>query len=308
MLQPTHLRTLRAVLATGSLAGAGARLGFTASAVSQQMATLERATGLTLLERGPRSVQPTPAAEALARRAGALLDQLDLLEREVRVMAAGGQGAVRIGSFPSASASLLPQALARLARSRARVEVLLDEAEPADLVPRLLGGALDLALVYEYDAVPTPWPGELTRTGLLREELLVLLPRGHRLADAPSVDLAELAGERWASSLEGTAGSRTLDRLCAARGFEPRVDYRSNDYTVLRGIVAADVCVALVPALSHTSDQGVRLLPLAATDAGRQVHVLRRTDDPNPLLPPVLDALVRASRAQGRHQRGVLSL
>ncbi|WP_278259779.1 LysR substrate-binding domain-containing protein [Nocardioides convexus] len=122
----------------------------------------------------------------------------------------------------------------------------------------------------------------------------------HRRSTSPS-----LAGERWASSLEGTAGSRTLDRLCAARGFAPRVDYRSNDYTVLRGIVAAGVCVALVPALSHTSDQGVRPLPLSAVDAGRQVHVLRRTDDPNPLLPPVLDALVRASRAQGRHLRGV---
>lgn len=305
MLQPTHLRTLQAVLATGSLAGAGARLGFTASAVSQQMATLERATGLVLLERGPRSVHPTPAAETLARRAASLLDQLDLLEREVRAMAAGGQGAVRIGSFPSASASLLPPALARLARTRAQVEVLLDEAEPGDLVPRLLGGALDLALVYEYDAVPTPWPAELTPTRLLREDLLVLLPRGHRLADAASVDLAALAEERWASSLEGTAGSRTLDRLCAAHGFAPRVDYRSNDYNVLRGIVASGVCVAVVPALSHTTDQGVRLLPLAGTGSGRQVLALRRTADANPLLDPVLDALVRASRAQGRHLRGI---
>lgn len=308
MLQPTHLRTLQEVLATGSLAGAGARLGFTASAVSQQMAALERATGLVLLERGPRSVHPTPAAETLARRAEALLNQLDLLEREVRVMAAGKQGAVRIGSFPSASARLLPQALARLARTRAQVDVLLDEAEPGDLVPRLLGGALDLALVYEYDAVPSPWPAPLTRTRLLEEELLVLLPRGHRLADAASVDLADLAGERWASSLEGTAGTRTLDRLCAARDFQPRVDYRSNDYTVVRGIVASGVCVALVPALSLDTDHGVRVLPLAEKEVGRRVLALQRTEDTNPLLPPVLDALVRASRAQGRALHGVRAL
>lgn len=222
-------------------------------------------------------------------------------------MAAGKQGAVRIGSFPSASASLLPQALARLARTHAHVDVLLDEAEPSDLVPRLVDGALDLALVYEYDAVPHSWPAKVTKTSLLKEELLVLLPRGHRLADSQSIDLVELSDERWASSLEGTAGTRTLDRLCASRGFQPSVAYRSNDYNVLRGLVASGVCIALVPALSRHADQGVRVLSLASKESLRQVHALQRSDDANPLLVPVLDALVRASRAQARHMQGVES-
>lgn len=300
MLQPVQLRTLQEVLLTGSLAAAGTRLGFTASAVSQQIAALERQTGLVLFERGPRSVRPTAAARALDARVGVVLGQLDLLEREFQVVAGGQSGCVRLGSFPTANARLLPPALARLERTHPGLGVLLDEAEPTDLVPRVLAGTLDLVAVYEYEAVPQIWPGDVERTDLLREALVVLLPRRHRLAEAAAVQLADLAGETWASSREGSAGARSLARLCAAAGFEPRVAYRSNDYAVVRGLVAAGLGVALVPALAHLDDPGVAAI--AATDSGARRHVfcLHRRGDSDPMLKPVTGALRRASQARVR--------
>jgi len=300
VLQPVQLRTLQEVLLTGSLAAAGARLGFTASAVSQQIAALERQTGLVLFERGPRSVRPTAAAHALAARVGAVLGQLDLLEREFQVVAGGQSGVVRLGSFPTASAGLLPPALARLERSHPGVRVLLDEAEPGDLLPRLSAGTLDLVLVYEYEAVPQVRPSDVERSGLLRESLVVLLPRTHPLAGAATVALADLAGQTWASSREGSAGARSLARLCATAGFEPRVAYRSNDYAVVRGLVAAGLGVALVPALAHHDDPGVAAVGAADDGARRHVFALRRRGDANPLLEPVAAALLRAGQARAR--------
>jgi len=300
MLQPVQLRTLQEVLLTGSLAAAGARLGFTASAVSQQISALERQTGLVLFERGPRSVRPTAAAHALAARVSAVLGQLDLLEREFQVVAAGQSGVVRLGSFPTASAGLLPQALARLEQSHPGVSFLLDEAEPDDLVPRLRAGSLDLVLVYEYEVVPQAWPTDVDRTVLLREALVVLLPKTHRLVGTGMVALADLHDETWASTREDSAGTRSLERLCAAAAFEPRVAYRSNDYAVLRGLVAARLGVALVPGLAYQEHHGVVAVPLTDASAGRRVLMLRRRADTNSLVDVVAAALQRAGRARGR--------
>lgn len=303
MLQPVQLRTLHEVLATGSFAEAGVHLGFTASAVSQQIAALERSTGLALFDRGPRSIRPTAAAQALSRRVHGLLGQLDVLEREIRVMAAGGLGVVRIGSFPTASAGLLPAALARLKRSHPELDVLLDEAEPDELIPRLAAGVLDLILVYEYDTVPQFWPKTLHRTALLRESLVLLVPQSQAAleqGDAGPLNLVAMADATWAASREETAGARSLERLCAAAGFAPRVAYRSNDYGVIRGLVAASLGVAIVPALAHVQDPKTLAVALIAPGASRQVFALHRGEDSNPVLGIVLNALTLAGRARTR--------
>ncbi len=305
MLQPVQLRSLHAVLTTGSFAEAAARLGFTASAVSQQISALERTTGLVLFERGPRSVRPTAAARALDVRVGALLGQLDGLQREMLAMAAGERGVLRLGSFPTASAGLVPAALALLGRSHPDLEVLLDEEEPNELLPRLLAGSLDLIVVYEYDAVPAFWPRELVRTALVLESFVVLLATKHRLADRESVQLRDLADEIWAASREDAAGSRSLERLCAAAGFAPRIRYRSNDFNVLRGLAGAGLGVALVPALAHLSDPAVRSVPVRFDErqSYRQVTTLHRPDDANPAIPAVIGALSQSARARERNDR-----
>ncbi len=292
-------------MSTGSFAEAGARLGFTPSAVSQQIAALERSTGLVLFERGPRSIRSTAAARSLASRVVVMLGQLDALEREIRMMAAGGLGVVRVGSFPTASAGLLPAALARLKRSHPEVDVLLDEAEPDELVPRLTAGALDLILVYEYDTVPRSWPSNLTRTALVRESLLLLLGRHHSVAGAGPQDLAALAGDTWAASREDTAGARSMERLCAAAGFAPRVAYRSNDYNVVHGLVAAGLGVALVPALAYVEDPRTLAVDVTGPGASRQVFALHRGDDANPVLGALLDALALAGRARARETQNL---
>lgn len=276
MLAPHQLQTLRTVLATGSYAAAAAELQYTPSAVSQQMSALERTTGLLLFERSAHSIRATPHAQLLAERAAEVLALLDDLDREVAAIARGETGQLRIGSFPTASARLLPAALAALRADRPGVEVEVDEGELADLLPRLLSGELDLALAYRYDTVPAGWPARLVETELLREPLSLLLPAGHRLAGTGPLRLAALAGERWVAPLADSPGALNLDRLAARAGFVPRVSFRSNDYSVVRGLVAAGLGVALVPGLGINETAGVLVTPLQGRPPRRAVLALHR--------------------------------
>ncbi len=299
MLATHQLHTLRAVLATGSYAGAAAQLRYTPSAVSQQMSALERATGLTLFERSPHSVRPTQHAQLLAERAADLLAMLDGLEREVAAIARGETGQLRIGSFPTASARLLPAALAALRQQRPGIEIEVDEGELAALLPRLLSGELDLALAYRYDAVPTGWPAGLVETPLLREPLSLLLPAGHRLASTGPLRLAALATERWVAPLADSPGAVNLDRLAARAGIVARVSFRSNDYAVVRGLVAAGLGVALVPGLGVTDTDGVLAVPLAGRPPRRAVLALHRQSARHALLAAALAAIRETARGLG---------
>ncbi len=301
MLNPTHVTTLREVLVTGSFAAAAARLGYTASAVSQQISTLERATGLVLFERSARRVHPTRAAVVLGERSGRVLDELAALERETRALAAGESGLVRVGSFPTAGATLVPWALARFVRQRPDAEVSLEEGEPDELLPRVLSDGLDLALVYEYDLVPQRWPDEVTVAELVSEQLRVLLPPAHPATGTGSLALDELSGETWIASRETTAGASSLARMCATAGFTPRIAFRTNDYDVVRELVHAGLGVALVPELAVTNAARPAAHGLRGEPGGRRVLAIHRAANPNPLLAPLNDALRRAGAA---HREG----
>ncbi|MET9242643.1 LysR family transcriptional regulator [Nonomuraea sp. NPDC003709] len=282
MLNPLHLRTLTAVLNAGSFAAAARRLGYTGSAVSQQIAALERAVRMPLFERGAQTITPTPAARYLVLRAYEVLAALDALEDDVRGMSEGTIGRLRLGSFPTASQRLLPIALAAYAQTHPAVETLLDEGEPDELIPLVRAGELDLALVYRYDLVPRAWPRDLREIPLLAEELLLLLPAGHSLAAAGAVALDDLKHETWVSTREGTSGASCLRRLCARAGYEPQVDYRSNDYGVIHGFVRSGLGVALVPALAHLPGEGVVATGLDGVEARRRIAAVHRTAAANP--------------------------
>lgn len=297
MLNPIHLQTLVEVVKSESFAVAARRLGYTASAVSQQMGALERAVDVPLFEREPHGVRPNSTARLIAHRAVEVLAAFDGLDEEVRGIAQGRRGRLRLGAFPTASARLVPHAVAGLCEARPDAEILLDEAEPDQLIPAVLAGELDVAVVYAYDLVPHNWPSELTRTPLVHERLVVLVPDGHRATRRRTVRLADLRDERWIGSRTGTEGATCLLRLCAAHGFVPNVAFRSNDYDAVGGLVSAGVGVALVPALGYQPHQGSRGLPYRADDAGRQVLALHRTANANPLLEEAVDALTRAGRA-----------
>jgi len=293
VLNPIHLRTLRVCVRTGSFAEAARALGYTASAVSQQMLALERSVGAALFERHARSVRPTAVAELLAERSGAALGALSTLEREVRAMVRGEAGTLRLASFATANARIVPAALAAVVARRPSAEVQLDEGEPDEVLARVLDGELDAAVVFDYDRDPRDWPVELRRAELLTEPFALAVALGHRFAGRAELDLAEAAEETWICTRADTAGARSLARLAAEAGFRPRIVFRSNDYGVVRELVARRLGVAMLPALAWPDD-GLATVRLTGREPYRQVLALYRPNNTNPMLPLALDCLEKA--------------
>jgi DNA-binding transcriptional LysR family regulator len=305
MLNPVHLHTLTMVIRTGSFADAARRLGYTGSAVSQQIAALERAVKMPLFERDAHSVRPTPAGEFIAERARDALAALGSLEDDIRGMSQGSIGRIRLGSFPTASEKLLPLTLAAYAHDHPNVEILLDEGEPDELIPLLQVADLDVALVYRYDLVPQSWPRALHGTDLLDEQLLLLLPKEHRLAGADTIPLEALEAETWISTREGTPGASCLRRICAQADFVPQVGYRSNDYDVITNFVRSRLGIALIPALGHVPNDDVVATHIADVQVRRQVTVLHGSAKANPALTGIVRALQASARILADQMPGI---
>lgn len=305
MLNPVHLRTLTTVIRTGSFADAARQLGYTGSAVSQQIAALERTVRMPLFERDAHSIRPTPAGEFIAERARDALAALSALEDDIRGMSEGSTGRLRLGSFPTASENLLPLMLAKYAREHPQVEILLDEGEPDELVPLLQVAELDLALVYRYSLVPQPWPKTLKAINLLDEELLLLLAKDHHLAGASGILLSDLRAETWISTREGTSGASCLRRICAGAGFAPQIGYRSNDYDVITSFVRSGLGIALVPVLGYVPTDDVIAVRIEDVQVRRQVAVVHGSTKANPVVVGVVSALQAAARTLAGRQPGI---
>jgi DNA-binding transcriptional LysR family regulator len=300
VLNPIHLRTLRECVRTGSFAEAARELGYTASALSQQMLLLERAVGAPLFERSARSVRATAVAELLAQRSREALGALTTLEREITAMVLGEEGTLRLASFATANARIVPAALAAVVAARPNAEVQLDEGEPTEVLDGVLDGAVDAAVVFEYDLDRRDWPVELRRTELLAEPFALAVPPEHRLAGQAETDLAELRDETWICTRADTSGARSLLRLAADAGFVPRIIFRSNDYAVVRNLVARGLGVAMLPGLA-VPDNGVRMVRLTGRAPQRHVLVLHRPNNSNPLLPLALEFLARSCAETGEN-------
>jgi DNA-binding transcriptional LysR family regulator len=289
VLNPLHLRTLSVVLRAGSFAAAGRQLGYTGSAVSQQMSALEADSGLTLFERGAHGIRPTAEAKLLSERAGETLGALASLEDAVREIATGTRGRLGLGCFPTASEVLVPSALARFGRTFGNVEVRFDDGEPDLLLPRLVEGDLDIIVVYRYDLVPQIWPAGLRRIAL---EVKLLVPENYQ-PPAPRLQLADFAAASWIATREGSAGTLALERICASAGFTPRIRYRSNDYDVVRSFVRAGLGVAAVPRLGFRGRIGLQALDVTDLTLRRHVEVLTVADRQS----PAVDGMVAALKA-----------
>ncbi|MFC7850266.1 LysR family transcriptional regulator [Arthrobacter sp. NPDC057388] len=303
MVNPLHLRTFLVVLRTGSFAEAARSLGYTGSAVSQQMSCLERSVKLALFERDAHGIRPTPSAAFLAERAQNILSAFASFEDEVKAMSEGNFGQVRLGSFPTASQQLLPSSLVSFARTHGDVGIDLDEGEPETLVPLLLDRELDLAIVYHYDLAPQTWPKALKTEPLLDEELVLLLPPGHRFTDS-EISLSDLEKETWVATGERTSGARSLRRACAAAGFEPAVHYRSDDYDVIGRFVATGLGVALVPALGHAAGSAPTAT-ITDLQVRRHVVALHAPSTINPAVKGAVTALKTASAEAAQRLHGV---
>ncbi|GHH11553.1 LysR family transcriptional regulator [Streptomyces gardneri] len=250
MIEARHLRVLRAVAATGSFSAAARELGCTQPAVSQQMKALEGSAGTPLLIRTGREMRLTQAGEVLVRHAAGILAGLTAAEEEVAAIAGLRAGRVRLVSFPSGSSTLVPTALAALRAAHPGTRVSLVEAEPPRSIEMLREGDCDVALAFRYGAGQAEWDDLVVRP-LLADRLVGLVPEGHRLAEAGSVGIAELAEESWIAGCPRCR--RQLVDVCEEAGFTPRIDFATDDYPAVVGLVGAGLGVAVLPELAIES-------------------------------------------------------
>jgi DNA-binding transcriptional LysR family regulator len=264
VLNPVWLRTLRAVIELGSFADAARQLGYTPSAVSQQMSRLERSIDTPLFKRDRRGIVSTPAAIRLAERATPLLDMLANLD--LSDDAAGTITQLRIG-ICAGGLRYARRALRQLAEDGTQVALSMTTGESTQLVDQVNSGALDVAVVCRYNLVPRIWPGQLASWPLADEPLAVLVRSGHPVAGQPSATLTDVRNEWWITGPKTGDDNSCLLRSCAAAGFEPRVVARVQDRDTARELVLAGVGVTLVPAGADPPDEsdsspGVVSVPL----------------------------------------------
>ncbi|MFD5538331.1 LysR family transcriptional regulator [Streptomyces sp. NPDC127079] len=300
MIEARHLRVLRAVATTGSFSAAGRELGCTQPAVSQQMKALETSVGTPLLVRNGREMRLTQAGEALVRHASGILAGLTAAEEEVAAIAGLRAGRVRLVSFPSGSSTLVPTALAALRAAHPGTRVSLEEAEPPKSVDLLREGDCDIALAFRYEGGPDAGGAEewadLVVRPLLADRLVGLVPEGHRLARAESVALGELADESWIAGCPRCRGQ--LVQACESAGFTPRIDFATDDYPAVVGLVGAGLGVAVLPRLAIESvrPRGVRTVALEPA-VRREIVALTLPDLAQvPAVAATLEQLGRAAR------------
>lgn len=273
MLDVKRLRVLCEVAHHGSFSAAAEALSYTQSAISQQIATLEREAGTKLVERNARGVRLTDAGGALVAHTEVILARLNAAERELEAIAGLRGGTLRLVGFPSAAASVLPVAVARFRSRHPGVELKLEPREPDEALATLKAGDADVALTVEAPNDPIPADG-LTTRHVLDDRMFIALPLGHPLAAKARVRLEELAGESW---IQGTVratcpDTRIMFRACAAAGFEPRVAFESDDYGAIQGFIAAGVGVALIPDLGlATVRDDIVIRPLVGPAPYRRV-------------------------------------
>jgi DNA-binding transcriptional LysR family regulator len=247
-LSLTGLRVLREVASLGSFTAAARSLGYTQSAISRQVAGLEAAAGSALFERTARGVRLTDAGEVLLRRARSVLDEVDAAERELEGISGRAAGRLRIGAFPTAMASLVPRGLAALHRREPAVRPALREGGTATHLKNLAAGTVDLAVI---GAMPGARPTQSRRIAIehvVDDPLLLAVGRDHPLARRRTVDLDDLAQERWIA-----ATAKASDTMIGAwqwADWQPHVVQIAKDWTAKLGLVAGGLGVTLVPGLA----------------------------------------------------------
>ncbi|WBB63686.1 LysR family transcriptional regulator [Streptomyces sp. WMMC500] len=314
MFDARHLRVLRAVAATGSYSAAARELGLTQPAVSQQMKALEQTAATPLLVRAGRELRLTEAGEALVRHAGGILAGLAAAEDEVAALAGLRAGRVRLVSFPSGSSTIVPGALAAMRAAHPGTRISLVDAEPPRSVEMLREGECEIALAFHYPPAGTGgaeageygaagaggpvdgWDGLVIRP-LLADRLLCLVPEDHPAAAAGRVELAELAAEPVIAGCPRCR--RHLVELCERAGFAPRIDFATDDYPAVVGLVRAGLGVAVLPGLAVRAvpPRGVVTVPLTP-GARREVVALTLPDLARvPAVAAMLDRLATAAEA-----------
>ncbi|WP_418960509.1 LysR family transcriptional regulator [Streptomyces tritici] len=303
MIDVRRMQVLRAVITSGSVTAAAAHLGYTPSAISQQITALEKEAGIALLERVGRGVRPTAAGLLLTQYTAVISEHLAQAETALADLRAGREGRLTVRYFASVGPTLLAPALARVRREHPAVAIDPRLADPDDALAEVYRGDADLALVVQ----PPP---DASRQGvqvvhLLDDPYRAVLPTGHPLAAKRVLDLADLAGEPWVRSEPPGPCLTPVTDACAAAGFSPDFAATSQDYATAQGFVAAGLGVSLVPRLGLSARHpGVAVRRVRHPEPARAIHAVIRTGSlDQPVLRTLLDAL-RESAGPGSAARG----
>lgn len=278
MLDIRRMRVLREVAARGSFSAAAEALSFTQSAVSQQVAALERETGATLVERGPRGIRLTDAGAALVRHTEAVMARLDDAEEELQAIAGLRGGRLRMAAFQSAGATLVPRAVAAFHERHPEVELSLVEGEPSETVPLLKTGEIDLAFAFDLPDRPEPREPGVEYVTLVDDPFDLVLPRGHKLASRRRLSLADFADEAWVTPTGRYQCYAIVERACIAAGFELNVAFETDENMAAQAFVATGVGVSVMPRLAlEPLHPGVIVRSFAGAPL-RHVQVARLAD------------------------------
>ena len=268
-----HFAALQAVASEGSFGRAAQRLGYTQSAISQQVAALERIVGERLVERpgGPRPVSLTEAGHLLLRHADSIVARLQAAQADLHALQAGEAGTLRVGTFQSAGARLLPEIMRRFTEQWPQIEVMLEEHDDTEVADAVEAARLDLGFVL----LPVG-DAPLETVELLRDPYVLIAPAGDEVLERPS--LAAIAAERLVGFRSGTS----MDPVEAAfhgEGLQPRWSFRSNDNQTVQGLVAAGVGRAVVPRLTvDEADPRTGLVDLTGIVPPRVIGLARHRD------------------------------
>jgi len=303
MLDPRRLAVLREFAAQGTIAAAAEALAFTPSAVSQQLAQLQREAGVPVLRKVGRRLELTDAGRMLVARADELLTRTEQIEAELAAHAGEVRGTARVGAFQTAAQALVVPILTGLAEAHPALSVELFEIEAEESLPLLARGGLEVVVAEEYEHAPRPCLPGLHREYLEPDRMMLALPRDHPAArsDRP-VPLRSLRDETWASARAGTAYADMFARICrSVGGFEPDVRHRVNDLRLLLDLAAAHRAVTLVPALGGPyDDTRVAVRAIAEGAFARALFVaVRGSDRERPTTAAMVAALRERSADRG---------
>ncbi|MEU9055235.1 LysR family transcriptional regulator [Streptomyces sp. NPDC048384] len=292
------LQILRTLRERGTVTATAEALRMTPSAVSQQLTNLARQVGVPLLEAQGRRVRLTDAARLVLRHAEAVFEQLERADAELAAYVHGEVGEVRVGAFSTAVPALVVPAVRALRETHTGVTVRVREAEAQEAYELLAGGEVDLALSLAAQA-PTVGDVRFTRVPLLADPLDVALPRGHRLARAEEVRLADLATEEWIFGGSGPWSDITRG-ACEAAGFSPRQGHSAAGWTAILAMVEAGMGVALVPRMAVVARGGVVMREVGEQRPVRHVvAAVRRGSEAGTAVGRVLSALEAVAAGLG---------
>src|SRR5689334_19348468 len=292
MLDLGRMKALHAVAVHGTVGAAAEVLGYTPSAVSQQITKLERETRTTLLERRGRGVRLTDAALLLADTAGQVLKLVEEAEVALEEQRGAAIGRLCIGSFATAARGLLPEVLARLIEQHPALDVRLSEIDPPQAIEAVARGELDMAIVHDWQNTPLPLPESLSRAFIFSDVAEVLIPAANPLSRKEFLEPADLAGQRWMSQSEGSICFDWLVRTFRGAGIEPELAYKINEYDTQFALLAKGIGVALIPRLGRGEVPGnVRVVPLRPTPTRRLYAVWRTQASRRPAITAALDVI-----------------